>query len=56
MGNGIIAIITGIAASAWLYGKFQASTGFDAKNTIIGTIVSGIMVAFVVYIILGFIE
>jgi hypothetical protein len=55
MGNGVIAFLVAISASAWIYSKLIRSTGGNTKNAIVGAGTAGVLVFVLVLIIMSFV-
>lgn len=55
MGNGVIAFLAAIAATAWLYNKMLHKTGNNKPSSLIVAVISGVLVFILVFIALGFI-
>jgi len=55
MGYGFIAFLMAIGTAAWVYSKFQRSTGGNTQNALIGAGVVGVIVFVLVFSLLNFI-
>jgi hypothetical protein len=55
MGNGVIAFLGAIAATAWLYNKMLHKTGNNKPNSLIVAVISGVLVFVLLFIALGFV-
>lgn len=48
----VIALIIGVGSGAWLYGRFQRSTGNNTKSSVISATVSGAVIFVILWILL----
>lgn len=55
MGEGLIAFLIAVGATAWIYNKFMRTTGNLTQRSFVAAAVSGIVIFLVAWIILGFI-
>ena len=55
MSNAFIAFLVAIGSGVWIYRKFMKYTGGNNQNSIIGAIVSGVIIFIVMLTLLGFI-
>ena len=55
MGEGLIAFLFAVGSTAWIYNKFMRTTGSLTQRSVLAAAVSGILIFFAAWIILGFI-
>jgi len=55
MGNGLIAFLMAIGASAWVFNKMQRSTGGNTQNSIIVAVAAAIFLFVITILVLGLI-
>ncbi|HEY5268504.1 MAG TPA: hypothetical protein VII94_05240 [Candidatus Saccharimonadales bacterium] len=53
MSNLLIALLLGVGSGAWVYNKLLRTTGNNQKNALIGAIIIGLVLAFIVDLLLG---
>ncbi|HUY53395.1 MAG TPA: hypothetical protein VMV24_02345 [Candidatus Dormibacteraeota bacterium] len=53
MSNLVIALLLGIGSGGWVYNKLLRTTGNNKKNALIGAIIIGLLLAILLYLILG---
>jgi len=55
MGEGLIAFLFAVGATAWIYNKFMRTTGNLSQRSILAAVVSGLAIFFATWVILSFI-
>jgi hypothetical protein len=55
MGRGVISLLLAIGGAAWLYNKFQRSSGNNTRQSAIASLISAVVIFLVVFVILGMI-
>jgi predicted ABC-type exoprotein transport system permease subunit len=53
MSNLIIALLFGLGSGAWIYNKFLRTSGNNQKNSIIGAVIIGLLLALILDFILS---
>jgi len=53
MSNLVIALLLGTGSGGWVYNKLLRTTGNNKKNALIGAIIIGLLLAILLYLILG---
>ncbi len=51
MGNGLIAFLVAVSASAWIYSKMMRSTGGITQNAIIVAAIGGVFIFVIVLVV-----
>jgi len=55
MSNAFIALLLAVGASAWIYSKLMRSTGNNTRSAVTAAAISGVLIFFVGWIVIGFI-
>ena len=55
MSNAFIALLLALGSSAWIYSKLMRSTGNNTRSAITAAAISGVLIFFVGWIVIGFI-
>lgn len=55
MSNAFIALLLALGSSAWIYSKLMRSTGNNTRSAVAAAAISGVLIFFVGWIVIGFI-